>query len=163
MSATAIAVTPTTAPAPTPYRLRWVVLAFVLVAEVMDLVDGTIVNVAAPSIRADFGGSATTLQWLGAAYTLTFAGLLITGARLGDLFGRRRLFIVGIVGFTTASALCAAAPNSSVLIAARVAQGGFGALLIPQGFGMLKEVFDDTELTKAFALFGPVMGLSAIA
>ncbi len=138
------------------------VLAIVLVAEVMDLIDGTIVNVAAPSIRADLGGSTSTLQWMGAAYTLAFAVLLITGARLGDLLGRRRLFIAGIVGFTTASSLCAAAPDSTVLIIARVAQGGFGALLIPQGFGMLKEVFDDDQLTKAFAVFGPVIGLSAV-
>jgi EmrB/QacA subfamily drug resistance transporter len=156
-------VTTTLAPARTKTDMRpWAVLAIVLIAEVMDLVDGTIVNVAAPSIRADLGGSATTLQWMGAAYTLAFAVLLITGARLGDLFGRRRLFMVGIVGFTLSSALCAAAPSSSVLIGARIAQGAFGALLIPQGFGMLKEVFDDHELTKAFALFGPVMGLSAI-
>jgi EmrB/QacA subfamily drug resistance transporter len=155
----------TTATAPTKRNndIRpWAVLAVVLIAEVMDLVDGTIVNVAAPSIRTDLGGSAATLQWLGAAYTLAFAILLITGARLGDRFGRRLVFIVGIVGFTTASAVCAAAETTEMLIAARVAQGGFGALLIPQGFGMLKEVFDDGELTKAFALFGPVMGLSAI-
>src|SRR5436190_332772 len=152
------------APSNTKTDIRpWAVLSIVLVAEVMDLVDGTIVNVAAPSIRADLGGSATTLQWMGAAYTLAFAVLLITGARLGDLFGRRRLFMVGIVGFTVSSAICAAAPNSTVLIAARITQGAFGALLIPQGFGMLKEVFDDKELTKAFAVFGPVMGLSAIA
>jgi EmrB/QacA subfamily drug resistance transporter len=141
----------------------WAVLAVVLVAEVMDLIDGTIVNVAAPSIRAELGGSASTLQWLGAAYTLAFAVLLITGARLGDLFGRRRMFLVGIAGFTISSALCAAAPTTSVLIGARIAQGAFGALLIPQGFGMLKEVFEDDQLTKAFAFFGPVMGLSAIA
>ena len=143
-------------------RRPWAVLAIVLIAEVMDLVDGTIVNVAAPSIRADLGGSSSALQWMGAAYTLAFAVLLITGARLGDLLGRRRLFMVGIVGFTVASALCAAAPSVAFLIAARVAQGAFGALLIPQGFGMLKEVFDEHQLTKAFAAFGPVMGLSAI-
>src|SRR3954451_18725416 len=89
--------------APQPNRLRWAVLAIVLVAEVMDLVDGTIVNVAAPAIRADLGGSAATLQWLGAAYVLSFAVLLITGARLGDLVGRRRLFMIGIAGFTSAS------------------------------------------------------------
>src|SRR3954453_1161146 len=110
----------------------WAVLGIVLIAEVMDLIDGTIVNVAAPSIRADLGGSAATLQWLGAAYTLAFAVLLVTGARLGDLFGRRRLFMVGVVGFTAASALCAAAPSSGLLIAARAVQGAFGALLIPQ-------------------------------
>ena len=154
-----------TAPAPAPVRTArpWAVVWIVLVAELMDLLDGTIVNVAAPSIRAELGGSAATLQWLAAAYTLAFAVLLITGARLGDLFGRRRLFMVGIVGFTLSSALCAAAPSIEVLIAARVAQGAFGALLIPQGFGMLKEVFDEDQLTKVFAMFGPVMGLGAIA
>ena len=129
----------------------------------MDLVDATIVNVAAPSIRADLGGSATTLQWLGASYTLAFAVFLIMGARLGDLVGRRKLFIVGIVGFTIASVICAAAPSSGVLIGFRVVQGAFGALLIPQGFGMIKEVFADDEITKAFAAFGPVIGLSAVA
>ena len=146
-----------------PSRLRWAILVIVLVAEVMDLVDGTIVNVAAPSIRADLGGSSATLQWLGAGYTLAFAVLLVTGARLGDRFGRRRLFITGIIGFTLASIACASAPSAAVLIAVRVAQGAFGALLIPQGFGVLKEVFPEEELTKAFAAFGPVMGLSAVA
>ena len=144
------------------FRLRWAVLAIVLVAEVMDLIDGTIVLVAAPAIRADLGGSEATLQWLGAAYTLAFAVLLITGGRLGDRFGRRRLFLVGVVGFTTMSALCAAAPSPGTLIALRALQGGFGALLIPQGFGMIKEVFPAQELTKAFAAFGPVIGLSAV-
>src|SRR6201992_2641878 len=104
-------------------RLRWAVLAIVLLADVMDLVDGTIVNVAAPSIRADLGGGAATMQWLVAAYGLAFAVLLITGARLGDMLGRRRLFIAGIVGFTAASALCAVAPSAGVLIALRAAQG----------------------------------------
>lgn len=142
---------------------QWAVLAIVLVAEVMDLIDGTIVNVAAPSIRADLGGSNATLQWMVAGYTLAFAVLLLTGARLGDLFGRRRLFMIGIVGFTCASAASAAAPSVGVLIVARVLQGGFGAMLIPQGFGMLKEVFSEDDLQKAFAAFGPVMGLSAVA
>jgi EmrB/QacA subfamily drug resistance transporter len=144
-------------------RLRWAVLAIVLLADVMDLVDGTIVNVAAPSIREDLGGGAATMQWLVAAYGLAFAVLLITGARLGDLLGRRRVFIAGIVGFTAASALCAVAPSPGVLIALRALQGACGALLIPQGFGMIKEVFAGDELTKAFAAFGPVMGLSAVA
>src|SRR5213083_1071347 len=142
---------------------RWAVLAIVLVAEVMDLIDGTIVNVAAPSIRQDIGGSSATLQWLVAAYTLTFAVLLMTGARLGDLIGRRRLFMIGIVGFTGASILSALAVSPGMLIATRALQGAFGAVLIPQGFGMIKEVFDEHEITKAFALFGPVMGLSAVA
>src|ERR1700753_1247453 len=80
------------------YTARWLVLAIVLCAEVMDLIDATIVNVAGPSIRRDLGGGATTLQWLGAAYTLSFAVLLVTGARLGDIFGRRRLFLVRYPG-----------------------------------------------------------------
>jgi len=146
-----------------PYAARWLVLAIVLCAEVMDLMDATIVNVAAPSIRRDLGGGATTLQWLGAAYTLSFAVLLVTGARLGDIFGRRRLFLIGSFGFTLMSALCAVAPSADLLIVLRALQGGFGALLIPQGFGLLKEVFPKEEEGKVFASFGPVMGLSAIA
>jgi len=146
-----------------PYAARWLVLAIVLCAEVMDLMDATIVNVAAPSIRRDLGGGATTLQWLGAAYTLSFAVLLVTGARLGDIFGRRRLFLIGSFGFTLMSALCALAPSADLLIVLRALQGGFGALLIPQGFGLLKEVFPKEEEGKVFATFGPVMGLSAIA
>jgi EmrB/QacA subfamily drug resistance transporter len=166
LTATLTMPTPTQAAAdaaPPASRLRWAVLAIVLVAEVMDLVDGTIVNVAAPAIRHDLGGSASTLQWLGAAYILTFAVLLVTGARLGDLIGRRRLFMIGIVGFTGASILSALATSPGMLIATRAIQGAFGAVLIPQGFGMIKEVFPENEATKAFAAFGPVMGLSAVA
>src|ERR1700728_4366917 len=99
-----------------PYRLRWVVAAVVLAANVMDLLDATIVNVAGPSIHRDLGGGASTIQWLSAGYTLAFAVLLITGARLGDIFGRRRLFLVGSAGFTLMSAACAAAPTIGVLI-----------------------------------------------
>jgi EmrB/QacA subfamily drug resistance transporter len=155
--------TPAPAPDAAPYRWRWVVLAVVLAAEVMDLMDSTIVNVAGPSIRRDLGGGASTLQWLSAGYTLTFAVLLIAGARLGDIFGRRRLFLIGSAGFTVMSAACAAAPSPGWEIAFRALQGGFGALLIPQGFGMIKEVFPESEMPKVFATFGPVMGLSAIA
>ena len=151
------------APARAPYAARWLVLAIVLCAEVMDLIDATIVNVAGPSIRRDLGGGASTLQWLSAAYTLAFAVLLVTGARLGDIFGRRRLFLIGSAGFTFMSAACAAAPSPQLLIVARALQGGFGALLIPQGFGILKEVFPEEEMGQVFATFGPVMGLSAIA
>src|SRR5580692_4261259 len=118
--------------------LRWWVFAVVVAADVMDLMDSTIVNVAGPSIRSALGGSASTLQWLSAGYTLAFAVFLITGARLGDMFGRRRLFLVGSAGFTVMSAACAAAPSMTVLITLRALQGAFGALMIPQGFGMLK-------------------------
>jgi len=123
-----------------PYRLRWIVLAVVLAGQCMDLMDATIVNVADPSIRVALGGAASTLQWYSAAYTLVFSVLLVTGARLGDIFGRRRLFLVGSAGFILASAACALATSPSMLIAFRAIEGGFAALLIPQGFGMLKEV-----------------------
>jgi len=88
---------------------------------------------------------------------------MIVGGRLGDVYGRRKVFIVGIVGFTLASTACALAPSPDALIAFRVLQGGFGALLIPQGLGVIKTVFPPKEMGGAFAAFGPVMGLAAIA
>lgn len=145
---------------PQPYRLRWVVAGVVLAANVIDLLDATIVNVAAPSIHRDLGGGANTIQWLSAGYTLAFAVLLIAGARLGDILGRRPLFLAGSAGFTLFSAACAVAPNIGVLIGLRVLQGAFGALMIPQGFGLVKQVFEDeAELGKVFGLFGPATGV----
>src|ERR1700722_11354206 len=91
--------------------LRWFVFAVVIAANIMDLMDATIVNIAGPSIRASLGGSASTLQWLPAGYPLAFAVFLITGARLGDMFGRRRLFLIGSAGFTVMSAACAGGPS----------------------------------------------------
>jgi EmrB/QacA subfamily drug resistance transporter len=146
-----------------PYALRWVVLAVVLAGQCMDLMDSTIVNVAGPSIRRDLGGAASTLQWFSAAYTVAFAVVLVTGARLGDIFGRRRLFLVGSAGFTIASAACAVATSPGMLIAFRAIQGGFGALLIPQGFGLLKETFPQEEMSTVFSAYGPVLGLSTLA
>lgn len=143
--------------------LRWLVLAVVIAANMMDLMDATIVNVAGPSIRSALGGSDSTLQWLSAGYTLAFAVFLITGARLGDMFGRRRLFLVGSAGFTLMSAACAAAPSTTALIVFRLAQGAFGALLIPQGFGIIKEVFAEEEMGKVFGAFGPTMGIAMLA
>src|ERR1700691_2707046 len=154
----------TTTTSPQPYRLRWVVAAVVLAANVMDLRDATIVNIAGPSIRRDLGGGANTIQWLSAGYTLAFAVLLIAGARLGDILGRRRLFLAGSAGFTLFSAACAVAPTIDVLIVFRVLQGAFGALMIPQGFGLMKQVFtDEAELGKALGFFGPATGLAMLA
>ncbi|MFI6444624.1 MFS transporter [Kitasatospora sp. NPDC050543] len=144
------------------YRWRWCALAVILVAEVMDLLDTTIVNVAAPAIQRAFGGSESQIQWISAAYTLAFAVLLVTGARLGDLYGRKRLFVTGAAGFTAASLLCAAATGPGLLIGARTAQGVFAALLIPQGLGIIKAMFPPKEMGTAFGLFGPVMGLSSV-
>jgi EmrB/QacA subfamily drug resistance transporter len=147
-----------------PYRLRWVVAGVVLAANLMDLLDATIVNIAGPSVHRELGGGASTLQWLSAGYTLAFAVLLIAGARLGDILGRRRVFLVGSAGFTLFSAACAVAPTIGVLIAFRVMQGAFGALMIPQGFGLAKQVFtDDAEFNKVMGLFGPATGLAMLA
>ncbi|MFG1927665.1 MFS transporter [Cryptosporangium sp. NPDC048952] len=144
-------------------RLAWLALAIVLVAEVMDLLDTTIVGVASPAIRDDLGGTYSTIQWIAAGYTLAFAVGLITAARLGDLYGRKRLFVIGVAGFTLASAACALATTPGMLIGFRIVQGVFAALLIPQGFGLIRAAFPPEQLGKAFALFGPVMGLSAVA
>jgi MFS family permease len=142
---------------------RWWVFAVVLIADVMDLVDSTITNVGGPSINRDLGGGQSLLQWIGSAYTLAFAVFLITGARLGDLYGRRKLFLIGASGFAFFSAMCALAWSPESIIATRVLQASFGALMIPQGFGILTEIFQEDEMPKVFGIFGPVMGLSAIA
>src|SRR3954471_5920332 len=150
------------ADAPQGHPRRWAILALILAVEVMDLIDGTIVNVASPAIRGSLGASLSALQWIAGGYALTFAIGLVTGGRLGDIFGRRRLFLVGVAGFTLMSALCGAAQSPEMLIATRLLQGLFAAIMIPQGFGILKQVFPDEELGKAFGLFGPVIGLSAV-
>ncbi|GAA1963124.1 hypothetical protein GCM10009798_23710 [Nocardioides panacihumi] len=144
------------------YRYRWYVMAVVIIADVMDLIDGTVAQLAGPSIRRDIGGSETTLQWILAAYTLAFAVGLITSARLGDIVGRRPMFIIGMAGFALSSLACGLAPTPDTLIAFRVVQGLFGATMIPQGLAMVKQSFPPDELQKAFIPFGPVMGLSAV-
>ncbi|MFC8447495.1 MFS transporter [Kitasatospora sp. NPDC057223] len=147
---------------PPPYRWRWAALAVILVAEVMDLLDTTIVGVASPAIHRQFGGSDSQIQWISAAYTLAFAVLLVTGARLGDIYGRKRLFVVGAAGFALSSLLCATATGPGMLIGARGVQGAFGALLIPQGLGLIRGMFPPKEMGAAFGLFGPVLGLSSV-
>jgi len=141
---------------------KWAVLALVLAAECMDLLDGSIVNVAAPTIRDDLKASTAALQWIISGYALAFAVGLITGARLGDRYGRKRLFVVGSVGFAVASLASALALNPAMLIGSRLAQGAAAALLIPQGLGIIRDVFAPAEQGRAFAVFGPVIGLSAV-
>jgi EmrB/QacA subfamily drug resistance transporter len=150
------------APEPAPYRWRWAALFVILAAEVMDLLDALVTTIAAPSIRADLGGSMSLIQWLGAAYTMAMAVGLLTGGRLGDIYGRRRMFLIGAVGFTVASVLCGLAQSPEMLIGARVLQGLLGAVMIPQGLGIIKEIFPPKEMAAAFGAFGPIMGLSAV-
>jgi EmrB/QacA subfamily drug resistance transporter len=142
-------------------RLMWAVLGVVLVADLMDLLDATITNIAAPTIVAHLGGGPTLVKWLGAAYALAMGTLLVVGGRLGDKYGQRRVFLAGMAGFTLASLACGLAPSPAFLIAARVAQGGCGALLIPQGIAIMTKTFPKEMLTRAFAAFGPMLGLAA--
>ncbi|MBB5873241.1 EmrB/QacA subfamily drug resistance transporter [Allocatelliglobosispora scoriae] len=147
---------------PPAYRWRWAALFVILAVEVMDLLDVLVTNIAGPSIRADLGGSASVIQWLGAGYTLAMAVGMITGGRLGDLYGRKRMFLIGAAGFVAASALCALAQSPELLVGTRVLQGLFGAVMLPQGLGLIKEMFPPKELGAAFGAFGPVMALSAV-
>ncbi|EOD67793.1 MFS transporter, partial [Amycolatopsis vancoresmycina] len=110
-------------PTTTRYRRRWAALAVLLVAEAMNLLDATIVQVAGPAIHAGLPGPAADVPWFSAAYTLPFAAFLITGGRLGDIFGRARVFRLGVAGFALASAACAAAGDAGLLIGARGVQG----------------------------------------
>jgi EmrB/QacA subfamily drug resistance transporter len=134
----------------------------ILAAEVMDLLDALVTTIAAPTIRTDLGGDSSLVQWLGAGYTLAMAVGLITGGRLGDLFGRKRMFVIGAFGFTLASLLCGLAVSPEMLVGSRVLQGLFGAVMLPQGLGMIKEMFPPQEIGKAFGMFGPVMTIASV-
>ena len=150
----------TTCPSP---RARWLVFAAVLAADVMDLLSTTITNLAAPSIVRDLHAPETLAPWLGSAYALALGSMLVLGARLGDKYGTRRLFLVGLGGFTFASLTCAVSVSPVMIVAARGIQGGFGALLIPQGFSLLMRAFPREELGRVFGLFGPLMAVSSIS
>lgn len=149
--------------APLPLGRAWLVLVVVVIAELMDLIDTSVANLAGPSIRADLGGGPMTLQWVLSAYTAAFALGLVTSGRLGDLLGRRRLFLLGMAGFTLASLACGLAPDPAFLIVARVCQGLFGSVMIPQGMALVTIVFPPEHLRRALMPFGPIMGLATVA
>jgi MFS family permease len=142
-------------------RLR-LILAVVLLADVLDLMDSTITNIAAPTVVRDIGGGESLIKWLGASYALAMGVLLVVGGRLGDRYGKRRMFLIGMAGFTAASLWCGLSVDPVMLIAGRLVQGGFGALLIPQGISILIAAFSRDQLRGAFTAFGPVMGISAV-
>ncbi|MGW4276725.1 MFS transporter [Streptomyces seoulensis] len=145
-----------------PYRWRWLILAVMIAAEVMDLLDASIVNVAGPDLDRSLGTGSAGLQWVIGGYALTLGAGLVLGGRLGDRYGRRGMFLTGVAAFTVSSMLCASAPDTESLIAFRLLQGIAGAVLLPQGLGLLRENFSGPELTKVFAVFGPVLGLGGI-
>ncbi|MBT2489455.1 MFS transporter [Streptomyces sp. ISL-96] len=133
-----------------------------LIAELMNALDGSIVYTALPSIQADTGASSATVQWIPAAYTLTFALALITGGRLGDLYGRKRIFLAGTAVFTAASLLCGIATSPAVLIAARALQGAAAAAMVPQVLATIHVTFDGASRAKAFGLYGMIMSLGGV-
>ncbi|MFH8615095.1 MFS transporter [Streptomyces sp. NPDC017979] len=144
-------------------RRRWIALAIVMTAAFMDLVDVTIVNIAIPSIERTLDASFGSIQWITAGYALAFAAGLITGGRLGDIYGRKRLFLVGIAGFTVASALCGFAAGPEMLVASRLLQGATAALMVPQVLSIVHTTFPAHERGKVFGLFGAVVGLGAVS
>ncbi|BFO22326.1 MFS transporter [Streptomyces sp. KM77-8] len=144
-------------------RHRWFALAIVMTAAFMDLVDVTIVNIAIPSIQRDEGATFSQIQWITAGYALAFAAGLVTGGRLGDIHGRKRIFLVGIGGFTVASALCGFAVNPEMLVASRILQGAMAALMVPQVLSIVHATFPPHERGKVFGLFGAIVGLGAVS
>jgi MFS family permease len=138
---------------------RWWVLGVVGLAQLMVVLDATIVNIALPSAQRDLGFSNADRQWVVTAYSLAFGSLLLLGGRLSDLIGRRRMLIIGLVGFAAASALGGAANGFALLVVGRAIQGGFGALLAPAALATLTVTFSDpAERGKAFGVYGAIAG-----
>ncbi|MGO4421600.1 MFS transporter, partial [Streptomyces sp. MCAF7] len=138
---------------------RWKALIFIALAQLMVVLDATIVNIALPSAQDALDISDGNKQWVITAYALAFGGLLLFGGRLADLWGRKQTFIVGLIGFAAASALGGAALNSPMLMGARALQGIFGALLAPSALSLLAVTFTDAkERAKAFGIFGAIAG-----
>ena len=142
-----------------PDPRRWLALAVIAVAQLMVVLDVSIVNIALPEAGADLGISTANIQWVVTAYTLTFGGLLLLGGRIADFIGRKRTFLIGLLGFAGASALGGLAPNQELLFAARALQGGFAALLAPAALSLLTVTFTDPkERARAFGVFGAISG-----
>ncbi len=144
---------------PTWLTNRWLALAVLALAQLMVVLDATVVNIALPSAQADLAFSNDSRQWVVTGYALVFGSLLLLGGRLSDFFGRRRMFIIGVIGFALASALGGAAQNFPMLLAARALQGAFGAALAPAALALLSTTFTEAkDRAKAFAIFGAIAG-----
>ena len=138
---------------------RWWALATVASAQFLAVVDAFIVNVAIPSIRADLHADAAEIQAVVAVYQIAYAALVITGGRLGDIVGRKRVFITGVLGFTLASLWCGLSGSAAMLIFARAAQGGAAAMMVPQVLASIHTLFPDGARARAFAIFAVAIGL----
>ena len=139
-------------------RGRWIGLAMLSLGVAMIIVDATIVNVAVPSIIRDLKLDSTTAEWINTVYALVFAALLITLGRIGDLWGRRRLYLLGLAVFGVASVLAGAAPTGELLIAARVLQGVGGAMILPATQSILNTNFRGRDRAIAFGIWGATIG-----
>ena len=137
---------------------RWVLLATVL-GSAMASIDATVVGIALPAIGRDFGASLAALQWVVTAYTLTLAGLLLFAGALGDRYGRRRVFLIGVIWFALASALCGLAVDSPMLIAARALQGVGAALLTPGSLAIIEASFHPDDRGKAIGAWSGFAGV----
>lgn len=142
-----------------PDANRWKALVFIALAQLMVVLDATIVNIALPSAQQDLGISDGNRQWVVTAYALAFGGLLLFGGRVADLWGRKRAFVIGLAGFAAASALGGAATTGAMMFGARALQGVFGALLAPAALSLLAVMFTDArERAKAFGIYGAIAG-----
>ncbi|MFD6968539.1 MFS transporter [Streptomyces sp. NPDC059949] len=150
----------TAAPAPLAADpSRWKALVFIALAQLMVVLDATIVNIALPSAQTDLGISDGNRQWVITAYALAFGGLLLFGGRIADKWGRKNAFVVGLIGFALASALGGAANGEAMMLGARALQGAFGALLAPAALSLLAVMFTDArERAKAFGIYGAIAG-----
>ncbi|MFE2088435.1 MFS transporter [Streptomyces sp. NPDC002596] len=142
-----------------PDPSRWKALAFIALAQLMVVLDATIVNIALPHAQTALSITDANKQWVITAYALAFGGLLLFGGRIADLWGRKRTFVVGLIGFALASALGGAAQNQGMLFGSRALQGVFGALLAPAALSLLAVMFTDAkERAKAFGIYGAIAG-----
>jgi EmrB/QacA subfamily drug resistance transporter len=145
-----------------PDPKRWLALVVIAIAQLMVILDASIVNIALPDAQKALGISAANRQWVVTAYTLAFGGLLLLGGRIADYSGRKKVFIIGLIGFALASALGGFAPNQGLLFAARALQGAFGAILAPAALSLISVTFvDSKERAKAFAVYGALSGAGA--
>ncbi|MFC6286463.1 MFS transporter [Nocardioides sp. GCM10027113] len=144
-----------------PDPRRWSILGVTLVVGFMSLLDVTIVNVAIPSMREGLGATAAQIQWVVSGYALAFGLVLVTGGRLGDAYGRRRLMLLGLTGFILSSAAVGLAPSTPFVVAARLAQGISAGFLTPQSSGLIQQLFRGAERGRAFGLFGMTVALSS--
>jgi MFS family permease len=147
----------------TPDPQRWPALVILLTGTFLPPLDFFIVNVALPSIRQDFHATASTMQLIISGYATTYAVMLITGGRLGDLYGRRNVFLAGMVAFAAASALCGFAWSPSILVVGRILQGFAAAIMAPQALASINAIFPEHEKSRALSFYGLTFGIASMA